>query len=410
MWGAKPRWAALTLAFALGAVGCVASGGDGPEAIDPRAVQQLHATLEALEPVAVEHADLLYTHHVADGIVFVANTPVGSASPRYASDADNAIFTGLALAAAAYRYGVTGEAVDLAAVDTLLDGIHRLAHAHGIPGVLARSSFAREGAWARFGYGPDRTTPADNQWRKRIAKGQVYERDGWVWYTKATRDQLTGVLFGLAVTHVVVDEPPIRERVREITAALARRLRESDGSLVDHEGRTGTNAHRIDAPLELALAALEHATTNASSAPPTSAFFQQVGLRTAYYNRWLMRTFVFHLHLMNAHTLLLLRDHHAEHAEVRRWHDKLWSFVTADENPQFAALHHAATGAPPSADSLGHLERRSRENYRGFFAWEKDPEAWWDDTRTVRGPGIDVLLPYWMLRYAVAESEANTGK
>ncbi|MDP6977807.1 MAG: hypothetical protein QF570_04280 [Myxococcota bacterium] len=69
----------------------------------------------------------------------------------------------------------------------------------------------------------------------------------------------------------------------------------------------------------------------------------------------------------------------------------------------------AATGAPPSPAAIANLERRNEDAYPGFFAWEKPPEDWWHSTREVRGPGIDVLLPYWMLRYYASHPGTHVG-
>ncbi len=396
----RPQSAVLALGCGLTWLACAAPPTTvSRKAPDTRAAPTLDQTLDALMPSVTSLASAFREHHLVDGVAFVANEPVGAAKPRFASDGDNAIFTGLALGAAAYRYGVRRTPADLDAVRTLLQGIHELTHACGVPGVLARTTFPRNRAWDDFGYARDRQTAPDNQWRRRTARGQVYETEDRVYYTKATRDQLTGAVFGLAVTHAVIEHEEIRHRVAAIASALARRLRETAGSLIDHEGRTGTNAHQIDAPLRLAVEALERATRAEQDAKPTNAFFDATRLRTAYYNRWFMRTFVFNLHMLNAHTLLVLREHHRDEVGVRRWQNRLWSLVQDDENPHFAALHFAATGVPPSAKALANLRRRAEESYPGFFAWEKDPDDWWGSARKVRGPGIDVLLPYWMLRY-----------
>ncbi|MCP5044606.1 MAG: hypothetical protein GY944_26565 [bacterium] len=128
-------------------------------------------------------------------------------------------------------------------------------------------------------------------------------------------------------------------------------------------------------------------------------FFRWLGLHTVYYNRSVTRTFVWNLHAMNAHSLLLLRDHHREEEGVRRWEQKIWRFVAGDDNPHFAALHMAASGEAMPRAAFENLKRRANENYPGFFAWERDPDTWWNQERDVRGPGLDVLLPYWTLRY-----------
>ena len=80
-----------------------------------------------------------------------------------------------------------------------------LTHISGIPGVLARNAFPVEMA-EKWKY--------PEGWRKRIEKGYVYKSASGVtdilnpdvfyppmiFYARTTRDRLSGILFGLAVT------------------------------------------------------------------------------------------------------------------------------------------------------------------------------------------------------------------
>ena len=109
-----------------------------------------------------------------------------------------------------------------------------------------------------------------------------------------------------------------------------------------------------------------------------------------------MRTFVYNLNMMTAFSLILLDEHHKEGDGARRWRKILWSKVKMDNNPHFDILAGEEM-------SMANFNCRMWHPYPGFFSWQKPPSEWWGNDRDVRGPGIDVLLPYWMKRYFNAE-------
>lgn len=53
------------------------------------------------------------------------------------------------------------------------------------------------------------------------------------------------------------------------------------------------------------------------------------------------------------------------------------------------------------------LEARAHDGYYKFFAWQKDPDNWWHEAKMTEGPGLDVLLPYWTLRYWTSHYEGR---
>ncbi|MCP4035319.1 MAG: hypothetical protein GY733_00150 [bacterium] len=384
---------------ALAVVGCqhftpVVPGGFSTAEFAARQEQ-----IEALLPVVTALEAKYQRDHQVDGVTFVAVKQSPGTALRYATDADNAIFTGMMLAAASYRYGTRRSPEDLVAVESALEGVHLLTHVSGIPGVLARWAFPLANAWEQIGYDRLASVEVGNWWAGILEQGQLYEHGGYGFHTRTTKDQLCGIVFGLAVAHTVVDVPRVRVRIAEIVAVLTTRLQQTGWSLRDQSGQTGTNAHRVDAPLRLALEALQHATLGRSGDRPSSKFFAMLPLSTAYYNRFITRTFAWNLNAMNAHTLMVLDDHHREGRGVRRWEEKIWRFMATDDNPHFAALHIAWTGEPMPRAAWKNLQMRAAHNYYKFFAWEKDPDQWWHDEQKTEGPGLDVLLPYWTMRH-----------
>lgn len=396
------------LSSILVAAGCQHIIPVAPDDFSPAELAAREEQIAALLPVVTAIESKYQRDHQVDGVTFVSwKRPAGD-PPRYATDADNAIFTGMYLAAASYRYGVTGSADDLAAVQSALEGVYLLTHVSQTPGVLARWAFPLENSWQSIGYDRQKSIEAGNWWGKLIEEGQLYEHNGYAFYTRTTKDQLCGIVLGLAVAHAVVDVPPLQARVAEIVADLMARLQKTHWSMKDQLGKTGTNAHRVDAPLRLALEALQHATAGVSGAAgasgkssekPSSLFFKMLALNTVHYNRSITRTFAWNLNAMTAHTLMLLRDHHLEGEGVQRWEEKIWRFVAVDDNPHFAAMHIAFTGEPMPKAAWQNLQTRAAANYYKFFAWEKDRDVWWHEEKKTEGPGLDVLLPYWTLRY-----------
>ncbi|GAG36100.1 unnamed protein product, partial [marine sediment metagenome] len=149
----------------------------------------------------------------------------------------------------------------------------------------------------------------------------------------------------------------------------------------------------------LAIEALHYATTQGPLKKPSSTFFQTLCFHTFYYNRSITRTFAFNLRAINAHSLLVLGDFHEDEKGARSWEKIIWKSVAADHNPHFAALHNCWTGYPMPNGAWSNFMRRTNETYYKFFSWQKDPEEWWPSDRLTDGPGLDILLPYWMMRY-----------
>jgi hypothetical protein len=336
--------------------------------------------------------------HQVDGISFVSIKQPDEWGDRYATDDDNAVFTGMYLAAASYRYATTGKKEDLRAVMGALQGIRLLTNVSPVAGMLARWAFPLENAWDRIGYDPVMSLKSEtNTYGQHIKSGRLYTGKGYAFLTKTTRDQLSGVLFGLtaAFTHVREARPV----VELIISSMYHRLKYTGWSLVDHAGKTGTSAHKVDAAQRLVVKSLYNAATE-NGKRERSMFMRFIWFTTAHYNRIFTRTFSFSLNAMDAHSLFLLSDFHKEGKGTLRWIKRIQSFMKCDDNPHFDALYYAATGEPVSFRSKMNLHKRMRNNYPAFFSWQKDPDSWWGESETKEGPGIDALLPYWIIEHS----------
>jgi len=338
--------------------------------------------------------------NIIDGIVFVRNPP-GSV-PVYGSDADNALFTGMYLAAAAYRHAILGTDASLWSVWNALGGIARLTW--GIDEeqtVLARWRIPLENSWRLHGYDIEKSLVAPgNLWGELIRDGQVYEfptDPPIAIHTRTTKDMLSGVVWGLTVASHLIPAPLVQASIGGIIGRLVARLEATDWSMVDHEGRTGTNAHKVDAPLRLAALALDHKHNRPASRRPQSRWFKQPWLwfNTFYYRFGFKRTFAYNLDMMNLHSLRLLTLHHRELDGVRWWGRRLRKQLGGIGNPHFDALQ----GEGLSRMSEASLVLQVIRPWPKFYAWEKPSKEWYTYTSNQIGPGLSLTLPWYMEAY-----------
>jgi hypothetical protein len=117
---------------------------------------------------------------------------------------DSAIWTGHWLAAQAFRHAVTGEPEALANVRSSLEGIGRLIDLNGGTGLPARAA-----------------APVSHPTGAEIAQRGAYRTtvvgaDTWVTWAGdgMSRDQLSGLFFGLGVAHERVADPAVRAECR----------------------------------------------------------------------------------------------------------------------------------------------------------------------------------------------------
>ena len=133
---------------------------------------------------------------------------------------DSAIWTGCYLGAQACRWSVTRDPDALAQVDHLLRGLDFLAQVTGTPGRLCRSA-------------------------GRLADGRARPRNvvdspslpGYVFQDDVSRDQLSGVVFGLVLVLHYVDDPALVARAEATLGVIARRLASDNMWLRNSKGR-----------------------------------------------------------------------------------------------------------------------------------------------------------------------------
>jgi len=330
---------------------------------------------------AVEEAQLrVAAHNVVEGIYWqsVYSKGDGVSPDAYGLGGDSLLFTGKYLAACAYRFGVTKTSADLDAAIDALRGIYILTHSSGTPGALMRCAFPTP-IPEKWGY------PAN--WAGRAAKGFVYDGPKdlldpfklpdviplpqMTFYTRVTRDQITGLVYGLSVywNTVVADtdvNPADRDRIAQSRIILAvivdnvyRFLRASSFKIVDQTGRNDTSSDTVGRDLlRLALLSLYRQTVQLSTDTNRIARvqvkyedllnvlkavgffpsdpFNAASSATQYY--------AWNLRLTRASTLWLNVDQ-GDRAFVSDYiHDWMFKFVKGHKNAWFSFIYAATMG------------------------------------------------------------------
>lgn len=147
--------------------------------------------------------------------IFVA--PDSDQITGYTRCGDSAIWTGHYLAAEAFRYKVTGSADALANAKGALNGLTLLTDVTGTD-LLARCAVP---VASDFASGIAQEEAANGVWFGS-AGGQAY-----MWIGNTSRDQYSGVFFGLGVAYDMIDDADVRAQA----SALATRLLQP---LIDH--------------------------------------------------------------------------------------------------------------------------------------------------------------------------------
>ena len=334
----------------------------------------------------------------------------------YDTGADNALFTGMYLAAASYRYAITRQSDDLNKLYDTLMGIHLLTHITPIPGVLVRLAFPLKDSYRKIGYDEDNLDEG-NTWTRRRLEGSIYQSETHFYYTKTTRDQLTGIVYGLTVAWKVINDGAqqitasqkeklheIRINIINIVNDLTNRLKSENWSLKDNTGYIGkTNAHKPNTQLRYALLLL-HASVNGQRNPKEyklkmKLFFKFIRLHTFYYG--LTRNmYAFNLRYMIAYTLYNLEEKDG----AKKWMKRLSKFTKNKDNPCFMFTEMATelgvtsgrhTKANQEFDK--HIESGG---HNSFFEWQKEKgKARRNGEYDRYGPNIDIILPYWLRKY-----------
>lgn len=358
---------------------------------------------------------------------------------------DSAIWTGHYLAAEAYRWAVTADPQALDAVNIVVQGIHRLVNI-GVPGLLARFAvplndpLSREVTCTRDSLIPPGICTNSNCTYQGTFGGSEFS-----FADSISRDQYSGVMFGYAIAYELVPDPDIRSIIKGDVEAIIDYLEANGWTTVYTDGCISTTflvhpdqilnfcqiGRRISPEKYEAL--YQSKATSLADATGSAIYFEVLDPHNSYYK--------FNLDYINLFNLVRLENDPTLRSKYVQIFEVLRNALGNHQNAHFNAIE---IGALPSfsstliKDTIEYLtlwlERPRREvsvtnstrcgvdiqctadpfsqelravnplvvNERPTtdFLWQRSPfslDSGGDGT--VEPPGIDYILPYWMLRY-----------
>jgi hypothetical protein len=389
------------------------------EFIDLLKVNPNQVSMLELQKTTKEFDENLVQSHLSNGIVFKAAwTSSDTTSPSMrGTGGDSAIFTGYNLAANTYRFMVEPSSGNMDKILESLGALYLLTHISGVPGVLARTAFPLSEA-EKFYY--------PTAWAHRIKKGIVYTSSDkipnilkpgtyypkFVYYTKATKDQLTGVLFGLSVCLNELDYNKLpasfrsksfskkinkaRKIIALITKDLFYKIEENKFKLRDHHGRTYTSANKIKGLIRTQLISLFKKTVDLGLNPLTvkenkrvqrlfkktyrKAFiFGYLGDASSFFNIFNLyhQYYAWNLRLARSFSILinLPESEHKKKATIRKFIDrKIYKYIKTHKNSFFLYIYNASRKSVTEQDRLGEalysLKSISKRPLRRFCSSE----------------------------------------
>ena len=342
---------------------------------------------------------------------------------------DAAIWTGHYLAAEAFRYAVTGSSDALGNVRRALNGIAALVDvtSPADPGVLARFELPQSSPYAP---GILATEQHNGIYQSTLNGEPVY------WIGNTSRDQYSGVMFGLAAAYDLVPDTGVRARARALVTRLLNYLIAHGWNVQMPDGSYSTTfLQRPDQQLAFLqigrhvnprrfalLYQTERAALAASVGLPIQAECQDT------YGSY----FKFNLDYINLYNLVRLEPQTSPFRPLYlQAYGTLRDCTGGDQNAHFNMVDRALRGADAgrdaaTADYLGLWLERSRRDYpvdvsdrypacganracspvpvndrpNTDFLWQRSPLLLFGGgSGTIETAGIDFILPYWMARY-----------
>jgi len=360
--------------------------------------------------------------------VFASSDPASpnySQIVRYTRAGDSAIWTGHYLAAEAFRYGATRSSEALSNTKQALAGVHALLDVTGND-LLARC-----------------LVPVDSPYLAAIQKeeaghGIYYNKlkgRDYFWIGNTSRDQYSGVMFGLGVAYDLIDDANMRNVIRGDVTRVLNYLLAHSWNVVMPDGRISTTfLHRPDQmlsflqvgrrvnPQKFGSTYTAYRSVYASSVA-LPIYFDNLDEHDSY--------FKFNLNYINLYNLIRLEEDSSTYKTLyTHAYDKLRQRTQLHGNAHFNMLDRDLKRADAGHDTATVLLlqlwlQRPRRDYwidlRGKYAacgadracspipvnervntdflWQRSPFLLFGGGfGTIETAAIDYILPYWMAR------------
>ena len=343
----------------------------------------------------------------------------------YTQAADNAIWTGHYLAAESFRYRVTGSADALANARKALAGITALIDVTGTD-VLARFLI------------PLSSPYADAILAEEAHEGiheATYNGERYAWLGNTSRDQYSGVFFGLGVAYDMIADLGVRAEIRSDVSRMLTYLLSNGWSVVMPDGTPSTTfigrpdqqlsflqvGRRVDPARWDAVYQAERALLAASVPLPIQA--ECGDPHGSYYK--------FNLDHINLYNLIRLEEPGPFLTIYLSAFTTLRTCTRTHGNAHFNTIETGLLGRNKARDDETAtlltlwLERPRRDyfvdntgkypacgpnrsctpiavndRYTTDFLWQRSPfQLAGGGSGTIETPAVDYILPYWMGRY-----------
>ena len=350
----------------------------------------------------------------------IFDSATGDRIVSYTRCGDSALWTGLYLAAESFRYNVTHSADAMANAHRALAGLKALADVTG-NNVLARCLIPED-------------SPYGAAIQSEEAHNGIY-RSGPenFWVGNTSRDEYSGVLFGLGVAYDLIEDTETRAAIADLVTRLVQFLKDHGWSPVLPDG-TPTTTFLIRPDQQLAFLQLaRHVNPDQfSTAYDLARWFLSPGMLAPISVDVLNDNsyFKFNLDTINLYTLVH-RESSSFGVIYRKAYDILRNHTDDQGNAFFNMIDYALNGANAKRDAetqvlLNQWLQRPRRDLdvhnegkyaacgdqacepipvpdrpTSDFLWQRSPFqlANAGGSNIIEGAGVDYILPYWMARY-----------
>jgi hypothetical protein len=378
----------------------------------------------ASEADAIAISKNIRSRHMPFGTILdpIFATPDSDEIVGYTHCGDSAIWTGHYLAAEAYRYNVTRSPEALDNVRAALIGIESLLDVTGT-NLLSRCLVPM-------------TSPYAQAIIKEEASHGVYQNTqfGWYWIGGTSRDQYSGVFFGLGVAYDLVDDPLVRAGIKSLTTLLLDFLRGHNWSVRMPNGSLSTTfIGREDQQLSFLQVGRHVNSARFSTSYDLNRFFFSLMVIVPISFEVLDNNSYFKFNLDSINLFNLIRQDSSSFGGIyRKAYDILRRHTDDQKNAFFNMIDRALNGPNDArdVDTREMLEEwllRPRRDLpidlrgvypacgspdiacvpvpivdrpRTDFLWQRNPFLLvGQGAGTIETAGIDYILPYWMGRY-----------
>jgi hypothetical protein len=373
-------------------------------------------------------SDNIQQRHLPQGLILdpVFATPASTEIVGYAHGGDAAIWTGHYLAAESFRYQVTGAPAALANVKRTLAGLRLLVDVTG-NGLLARCAFPLDWPFAQSVIQEEQRHGV----YYKVLNGQQY-----AWVGNTSRDQYSGVFFGLGVAYDFVEDQQVRNEVKDLVTRLLNHLLDNNWLVKPPNGEISTTftGHPEQRLSFLAVgrrvnpeftSAYETARVLASLTVGSAIVFEVLEEHDSY--------FKFNLATINLFNLIRLENSSTYRDRYLDTYNILRRTTDDHGNAHFNMIDRALRGPDERRDAATRemleswLQRPRRDLWRDWrndprfpacgadraceplpisarictdFLWQRSPFLLWGGGEgRIESAGIDYILPYWMARF-----------